>query len=297
MQQPEHVAVVGLGLIGASFARSLRGEWPSLRLSGYDSDGDTRLRAVDLGIVDSAAASLAEAVAAADLVLIATPVRSIAGLVREAMQAAPQAIVTDTGSVKQPVMEALRGSDGRLPAQFVPGHPVAGSERFGVDAGDPTLFRGRRVILTPAADTASAAVALVRASWEATGATVEHMAADHHDEVLAATSHLPHVLAYALVDCLSAMEDRREIFAYAAGGFRDFTRIASSSPEMWRDILLENRHMIAPALDAFETALRHLRDALAAGDEAAVLATLVRSRSARQRFLDVLDNHHGSGER
>ena len=151
------------------------------------------------------------------------------------------------------------------------------------------VFAGRRVVLTPTETTTETALAVVRATWEAAGARVECMSPDHHDEVLAATSHLPHVLAYALVDCLAGMEGNRELFAYAAGGFRDFTRIASSSPEMWRDILMENRAALEPTLEAFETTLSAMRVALRSGDEASVLATLQRARTARERFLNLMD--------
>jgi prephenate dehydrogenase len=288
MTAPNRVAIVGLGLIGASLARALRAAPAAPRVLGWDADAASLHTAVERGYIDTAVDSVEAAAREADLLIVATPVRSIAGIAARALAADSKVIVSDTGSVKQAVLSALEGEGGDL-RRFVAGHPVAGSERFGVDAADDTLFAGRRVVLTPTETTTETALAVVRATWEAAGARVECMSPDHHDEVLAATSHLPHVLAYALVDCLAGMEGNRELFAYAAGGFRDFTRIASSSPEMWRDILMENRAALEPTLEAFETTLSAMRVALRSGDEASVLATLQRARTARERFLNLMD--------
>lgn len=288
MSLPARMAVVGLGLIGASLARALQTRREAPRLIGWDVDAGSLRTALDLGYIDAAAESLEDAARQADLLVIATPVRAIADIAAAALTANPALIVSDAGSVKQAVITALRDQGADL-KRFVPGHPVAGGERFGVTAAEADLYRGRRVILTPEAETADEAVAMLHALWQRVGARVECMSAAHHDEVLSATSHLPHVLAYALVDCLASMEDSHEIFAYAAGGFRDFTRIASSSPLMWRDILMENRAALEPTLEAFEATLSALRVALRAGDEATVLATLERARAARERFLSLMD--------
>lgn len=286
---PPRVAIVGLGLIGASLARALRGAVPTIRLIGFDENADSVARARQLGFIDQGADSVAEAARNADCIVVATPVRTIAGIVETVLRAAPEAVVTDTGSVKGSVLARLTQSDVSL-ARFVPGHPVAGSERFGVDAADATLFQDRRVIVTPTGSTDPEATAQVEALWSAVGAHVERMEAAHHDEVLAATSHLPHVLAYALVDCLTGMEDQRELFAYAAGGFRDFTRIASSSPHMWRDILLDNRVVLDRTIAAFEHTLAQLRSDLREANDDAVLATLQRARTARERFLSLMEH-------
>lgn len=288
MTGPNRVAIVGLGLIGASLARALRAAPAAPRVLGWDVDPASLRAAVARGHVDAAADGVAAAAREAELLVVATPVRSIAAIAARALAADDEVVVSDTGSVKQAVLGALAGEGADL-ARFVAGHPVAGSERFGVDAADGKLFVGRRVVLTPTESTAKSALATVRATWEAAGARVECMSPAHHDEVLAATSHLPHVLAYALVDCLAGMEDNRELFAYAAGGFRDFTRIASSSPEMWRDILMENRAALEPTLEAFEATLSALRVALRSGDETRVLGTLERARAARERFLSLMD--------
>lgn len=291
MSIPQHVAIVGLGLIGASLARALRAARPDIRLSGYDEDRESVARAQALGFIDAGVPSIEAAACEADCLVVATPVRTIADIVVRALQAAPDTVVTDTGSVKGSILARL--TEAGVPmGRFVPGHPVAGSERFGVDAADAELFQDRRVIVTPTATTEAPAIAMVEALWTAVGAHVERMDAAHHDEVLAATSHLPHVLAYALVDCLSAMEDRRELFAYAAGGFRDFTRIASSSPHMWRDILLDNREVLDTTIGAFEQTLAQLRSDLRNADDEAVLRTLQRARSARERFLSLMEHAH-----
>lgn len=288
MTGPNRVAIVGLGLIGASLARALRAAPAAPRVLGWDADAASLHTAVERGFIDAAADDIEAAARDADLLVVATPVRSIAGIAARALAADGEVVVSDTGSVKQAVLSALAGEGADL-GRFVAGHPVAGSERFGVDAADGALFVGRRVVLTPTESTVEGVLATVRATWEAVGARVECMSPDHHDEVLAATSHLPHVLAYALVDCLAGMEGNRELFTYAAGGFRDFTRIASSSPEMWRDILMENRAALEPTLEAFETTLSALRVALRSGDETSVLATLKRARAARERFLGLMD--------
>ncbi|MHA7834942.1 MAG: prephenate dehydrogenase [Algiphilus sp.] len=291
MSTPARIAVIGLGLIGASLARALKQGAHPPKIIGYDLDPASVTKACALGYIDEGAGSIDAAAQAADCVVVATPVRRIAEIVVQVLRAAPDCIVTDTGSVKASILRRLQQAGVAL-NRFVPGHPVAGSERFGVEAADGALFRDRRVIVTPLRDTEASATAAVEALWQAVGAQVERMEAGHHDEVLAATSHLPHVLAYALVDCLAGMEDQRELFAYAAGGFRDFTRIASSSPEMWRDILLDNREVLDHTIGAFEDTLAQLRSDLRNADDDAVLATLHRARAARERFLSLLEHAH-----
>lgn len=287
MVTPSRLGVVGLGLIGGSFARALREALPGLHVTGHDADAAQLRRALELGVIDAEQTPQAMA-ADRDLVLVAVPVSAVADAVAGVAVANPELAITDVGSVKQPILDALAGQGG-LPTHYVPGHPIAGGERFGVEAADPRLFRGRRVILTPVAETAASAQAMVRGAWQAVGGVVELMGAEHHDEVLAATSHLPHLLAYGLVDCLAGMEDRRELFRYAAGGFRDFTRIASSSPGMWRDIIHANRAAVLAALGEFEQTLATLRGAIEADDEAALLATFTRARAARERFLELVE--------
>lgn len=282
----KRLAIIGVGLMGGSLARALRRDGHVGEIVGCGRDRGNLERALALGVIDRASTEPSAAVAGADVVVIAATLGATGEILRKIAPAlSPKAVVTDVGSTKRGVAEAARAALGpRLP-WFVPGHPIAGAERSGVDASSPTLYAGHRVILTPLAETDSAALAAVRALWEATGAQVSEMDVDHHDRVLAATSHLPHMLAYALVDCLAGMSDSGEIFDYAAGGFRDFTRIASSSPEMWRDIALENRSALLAMCDRFELTFGELRRAIAAGDAAGLHAVFCRAKQARDEFL------------
>jgi len=199
----------------------------------------------------------------------------------------PEAIVTDGGSVKGSVVADARAAFGQLPPHLVPGHPIAGTERSGVDASFATLYRDRRVILTPLPETDLAAVARVEWMWRTCGAEVSRMSVAHHDEVLAATSHLPHMLAYGLVDALARMDETDEIFRYAAGGFRDFTRIASSSPVMWRDICMANREALSAMLARFSIELTDLAQAIRLGDANTLLEVFERAKAARDRYVEV----------
>jgi cyclohexadieny/prephenate dehydrogenase / 3-phosphoshikimate 1-carboxyvinyltransferase len=194
-------------------------------------------------------------------------------------------VVTDVASVKGAVVEAVQRVFGKVPANFVPGHPIAGSEQSGYAASKAELYQGRKVILTPLAHTHASAVALVTALWQAIGADVLTMSVAHHDEVLAATSHLPHLLAFALVDTLSQQGTREEIFRYAAGGFRDFTRIASSDPVMWRDIFLTNTDATVHILDDYMQDLQRLRAVLLQRDGAELFKTFQRAKASRDVFL------------
>jgi len=286
----QRLAIIGLGLIGGSFARALLRAGAVGEVRGYDIDPARSARARELGVVQVAAASIADAVSGADVVLLSMPVlQTGAPLAALLPHLAPDAILTDVGSTKLSVMEDVRAVFGALPPRFVGGHPVAGNERSGVEAATAELFQGRRCILTPHEQQDMAALATVRALWEAAGSVVCEMSAQHHDEVLAATSHLPHVLAFALVDYLNTLDSRREIFAYAAGGFRDFTRIASSSPQMWHDISRANRDCLLQALDGYLGELHKLRSAIGADDGAAILDIYSRARDARERYLELVE--------
>lgn len=283
------LCIVGLGLIGGSVARAAREAGFADRLIGLDPDADQIQAGLQLGVIDAGGTEADGQIQAADLIVIAVPVaqtrtalQSIAPYLRQ------NAVITDVGSTKQSALAAASVL-GEMQNRFVAGHPIAGTERSGVAAADARLFQQRRVILTPTADLQEDALELVRALWDACGAEVCEMPAAHHDEVLAATSHLPHVLAYALVDCLATMEDRREIFAYAAGGFRDFTRIASSSPRMWHDIVRANRGAVLEAMDQFSVHLNQLRTAVADDDSAAIFNCFERARLAREGFINLLE--------
>ncbi|HET8731613.1 MAG TPA: bifunctional prephenate dehydrogenase/3-phosphoshikimate 1-carboxyvinyltransferase [Moraxellaceae bacterium] len=282
-------AVIGLGLIGSSFARALREQGLAADITGNARSARTRALAEELGVVDRAFADPVEAVRDADLVFLAMPVQST-GDVLKAIRGAlhPDAIITDGGSTKGNVVHAAREVFGTLPSGFVPGHPIAGSEQSGVLAGRADLFSRHKVILTPLPETAAVAVARVRAAWEAMGADVLEMSVERHDEVLARTSHLPHLLAFSLVDTLARESTNLDIFRYAAGGFRDFTRIAASDPVMWRDIFLANKTAILGALDLYTRELGHLRDAIVSDDSDTMLGIFTRAKSARDHFTHML---------
>jgi prephenate dehydrogenase len=244
-------------------------------------------RALELGVIDRWSHDPAQAVAGADLVFVAVPLGTMGqvfGAIRDAL--APDAVVTDGGSVKGSVVLDARAAFGQVPPRLVPGHPIAGTERSGVDASFPELYQGRRVILTPLAATDPEAVERVTAMWEACGAEVTLMEVAHHDEILAATSHLPHMLAFGLVDALARMRENDEIFRYAAGGFRDFTRIASSDPVMWRDICIANREPLGAMLERFGDEMKDLADTIRSGDASHLLEIFARAKAARDRYVD-----------
>lgn len=287
--QIQRLTIIGVGLIGGSLARALRKAGVVAEIVGCGRSESNLAHAQTLGVIDSYHQDPARAVQDADLVVLAMPVSATAA-VYAAMQPglSDTAVVTDVGSTKDSILTDLRHVLGEVPARFVPGHPVAGTENTGVDASFAELFMERRVILTPEVSTDHDAIKLVRSIWEATGATVVEMDAVHHDEVLAATSHLPHLLAYGLVDTLATMAERREIFSYAAGGFRDFTRIASSSPEMWADIVFANRAALLPVAERFIQNIEALRAAIESGDRDQIMAVFSRAKAERDRFAELV---------
>ena len=276
------IGIIGLGLIGGSIARGLRAAGFPGRVLGCVADAADAARARHLGLVDEALTDAAELARAADLVVVAVPVGAmdrVFAAIAPALDAA--SVVTDVGSTKVSVIRAARARLGPYFACFVPGHPISGTEKSGLEAGFAGLFQDRRVILTPLAETHAPAQRRCEQLWAALGARVDTMAPAHHDEVLAATSHLPHVLAFTLVDTLARMAERTEIFDYAAGGFADFTRIASSEPALWSDIVDANRAAILPVLDRFTDDLCQVRAAIAAGDQTTLTAVFARAKSAR----------------
>lgn len=281
------LTVIGVGLIGGSLARALREHRAVGEVVGCGRGRDNLERAVQLGVIDRYELDPGRAVQGADLVFIAVPLgsmRNIFAALRD--QLAPDAVVTDGGSVKGCVVQDAEAVFGGVPPFLVPGHPIAGTEHSGVEASFASLYRDRRVILTPLATTDPAALERVSAMWRLCGAEVTQMEVHHHDEVLAATSHLPHMLAYSLVDSLARMRENDEIFRYAAGGFRDFTRIASSSPVMWRDICLANHEALAAMLATFTQELRDLAAALQRQDGQELLEIFSRAKAARDRYVD-----------
>ncbi len=283
------LVVVGLGLIGGSFARGLREKGLFHEVIGVDLDPESRRLAVELGVVDRCETELAAACQGADVIQLAVPILAMEKLLAQlAGLELGNAVLTDVGSAKGNVVRAAQQSFGGMPARFVPGHPIAGSEQSGVEAAKSGLFQRHKVILTPLASTDTDALALVDRLWRELGADVEHMEVGHHDAVLAATSHLPHLLAFTLVDSLAKRNENLEIFRYAAGGFRDFTRIAGSDPVMWHDIFLANREAVLRTLDDFRGDLDALRAAVDAGDGHQLLGVFTRARVAREHFSKIL---------
>ncbi|TDV45709.1 3-phosphoshikimate 1-carboxyvinyltransferase [Pseudomonas graminis] len=283
------LVVVGLGLIGGSFAKGLKESGLCREVVGVDLDPQSRTLAVELGVVDRCEDNLAAACVGADVIQLAVPILAMEKLLGVlATLDLGDAVLTDVGSAKGNVVRAAREAFGVMPARFVPGHPIAGSEQSGVEASNAELFKRHKVILTPLAETDPSALALVDRLWAVLGADVEHMQVERHDEVLAATSHLPHLLAFGLVDSLAKRNENLDIFRYAAGGFRDFTRIAGSDPVMWHDIFLANREAVLRTLDTFRSDLDALRDAVDAGDGHQLLGVFTRARVAREHFGKIL---------
>lgn len=294
IQEPAEIrrlAVIGVGLIGGSLARALRSAGRVDEIVGCGRGKANLDKAVELGVIDRYSHDIGEAAAGADLVFLAVPL----GTMRAAFQAlagrlAADAVVTDGGSAKASVVADAEAVFGRVPDWFVPGHPIAGTEHNGVEASFATLYRDRRVILTPLPGTSPRALDRVRTMWRACGAEVSEMSVAHHDEVLAATSHLPHMLAYGLVDALTRMDCSDEIFRYAAGGFRDFTRIASSNPVMWRDICIANRESLSAMLARFSAEMSDLAASIRDADGAHLLEIFTRAKTARDAFVDGIGN-------
>ena len=283
----DKLAIVGTGLIGGSFALALKQAGVVREVLGVGRNPARLTVARELGLIDRAV-DWTEA-GQADCILLAMPVGETEAVLKNlAPHLKPGAIVTDAGSTKSDVVEAARVALGTRFADFVPGHPIAGSEQSGPGAARADLYQGKRVVLTQA-ETRAGAIATVRALWEAAGAQVETLESAQHDRIFAAVSHLPHLAAFALVDDLAERADGDTFFRFAASGFRDFTRIAGSSPEMWRDIALANRDAVVAELDAYLDALQILRQAVDAEDGDALLKIFSRARAAREHWLKTQD--------
>jgi prephenate dehydrogenase len=283
MRRVKTLAVVGVGLIGGSLAMALRRAGAVTTIVGYDRDGAALERAAQMGVIDTFAGSVSEAAKGADLVVIAVPVRAIGSVLHDvALSIDPGAVITDVGSTKGEVVRTAATELRERFARFVPGHPIAGREASGVEAATAELFRGARVVLTPGAETAADAVEVVRGAWEAAGARVATMTAGDHDRIFAAVSHLPHLLSFALVSEIAARDNAAELLGFAAGGFRDFTRIAASSPEMWRDIALQNRAALLAELDRYGAQLAVFRELVDKGDGPGLERLMAEARASRQ---------------
>ncbi len=285
----QRVAIIGLGLIGGSLGAAIRRSGLAGRVVGFDQRADDLALAVELGVADEVVPSVAAAAQGADLVILAVPVRANRAVLEALRPHLPaDVLLTDVGSTKSSFVADVQAVFGDWPANVLPGHPIAGSERSGIRAANPDLFARHKTILTPGPANRSEDVERLSALWRGCGAQVLTMTVAHHDDVLAATSHLPHLIAFSLVDTLAGEDENMDIFRYAAGGFRDFTRIAASDPVMWHDIFLSNRDAVLRGIDHFTRDLDQLRTAIANGDGATLLRVFSRAKAARDHFSKML---------
>ena len=283
------LTILGLGLIGGSLAKALKQNNAINEVVGWGHREASLQKGIELGVIDHYSLDLAEAVKDADIVVIATPTLIAESMIEKLVPlVSASTIITDVASVKGNLLRAAQRAFGREPANLVLAHPIAGSEQSGVTAAKTDLFVNHRVIVTPTKRTSKEALETIESMWQATGALLSRLDVDEHDEILAATSHLPHIAAYALVDAFAGDPAQREIFKYAAGGFRDFTRIASSDPTMWRDIALANSEALLKSIDLFSEHLAQMRAAIASGDSEKLFATFTRAKQARDQFGEVL---------
>lgn len=283
----QSVAIIGLGLLGGSIGLAVRDRASDITTTGYDADADVRGRAAERGLVGTVCTSASEAVAEADLVILCVPVGAMGSAAAEiAGHLKPGAIISDVGSSKQSVLEDLSAA---LPGlTVIPAHPVAGTEQSGPEAGFATLFENRWCILTPPDGADEASVEALADFWRTLGSKIEIMDAEHHDLVLAVTSHIPHLIAYTIVGTASDLEDvtRGEVIKYSAGGFRDFTRIAASDPTMWRDVFLQNRSAVLEMLGRFTEDLTALQRAIRSGDGETLHELFSRTRAIRRGIIE-----------
>ena len=289
MNQPiiNKLCVIGVGLIGGSLARALKKANAVGEVVGSGRDVSHLKRAKDLGVIDSYETDISLAVKGCDMVVIAVPLGAMQSVFEKiAPVVTDDMVITDVGSAKGSVIKAAQAAFKVMPETFVPGHPIAGTEKSGVEASFPELYQNRRIIITPLDTSSSDATTKVRSMWQACGADVVETSIEHHDEVLAATSHLPHMLAFSLVDTLAKMDAKKEIFDFAAGGFRDFTRIASSDPDMWRDICLANGDALVEMISKFSDDLALLSKAIENKDSTYLKETFSRAKKARDEFYE-----------
>lgn len=280
------LVVIGTGLIGGSFALALKRARVVKRVVGVGRTRRNLAEAVKLKVIDEASQDAARAVRDADFVLLATPVGQMPAVMTAIAPHLPaRVVITDAGSTKRDVVACARRFLGAHFSRFVPGHPVAGTEKSGASAAFPELFRGRNVILTPQKGTATSATRLVRQTWEACGARVVSLDAQEHDAILAGVSHLPHIVAYALVNMLACRRNAPRLFSLSAGGLRDTVRIAGSSPEMWADICIANRDALLQALEDYENELEVMRAAIEGADGAELRRLFAQARNAREKWL------------
>ncbi|MCP4430953.1 MAG: prephenate dehydrogenase/arogenate dehydrogenase family protein [Gammaproteobacteria bacterium] len=282
----EKLVIIGVGLIGGSLSLALKQAGVVNNVVGCDRSPQNLQKGVDLGVIDSFELSISEAVKTADVVVVAVPLGAMHMVFQQICESiTDHTIVTDVGSSKRSVVEVARQTMGDRFPQFVPGHPIAGAEKSGVEAGFASLFQNRSVILTPVKETDNKLIERVDSMWRHCGAIIEYLDVDHHDRVLGATSHLPHMLAYAMVNYLSGLNDHDEIFRYAAGGFRDFTRIASSDPVMWRDVCLSNGNTLLKLIEGYQDELDMISKAIQHNDADQLLQLFGKAKSERDSLI------------
>ena len=282
----KQIGIIGLGLIGASVAAAVKSKSSSVRISAYDTDRRALDHGLTVGIIDASVDSIRALAENSDLILLAVPVNAAHECLSKL--SGFKGIITDVGSVKAPLLVSAGRVFGDL-SQVVPGHPIAGSEKQGVEAADPHLFSAHKVILTPSLETLPDAVALVSDLWKSLGAIVVIMDVKDHDRILAQTSHLPHLLAYTLVDLLAVENEGLEVFQYAAGGFRDFSRIAASDARMWRDIFTTNKKELLVAVKSFRARLKAIEGLIEEDQFEELEQVLLRAKAARDYFSSISD--------
>lgn len=282
----KRLAIIGVGLIGSSLALALKQARAVEQVVGCGRNQANLQKGIELGVIDSLYDNVAEAVKGADVVVVAVPLGAMQGIFEQMSSIiSDHAIVTDVGSTKGSVIEAARIGLGKRLNQFVPGHPIAGSEKSGVEAGLADLYQNRKVILTPLAENAQSDIDKIADMWRQCGAKIEYLSVLHHDKVLAATSHLPHLLAFAMVNYLSGLNDHDEIFKYAAGGFRDFTRIASSDSVMWRDVCLANGDALIELIEGYKKELDDVAQAISQQDADRLLQLFGKAKLERDLLV------------
>jgi len=290
----DRLVVIGMGLMGSSVLRAAQQNGLARAFIGVARGEATAEKALELGLVGQASTRISDIrplESGTELIVVAAPVQQMAAIFSSLQPLIrPGTLITDVGSTKASVVYSAMEAWGEMHPNFVPAHPIAGSEQSGVESGKADLFVDHWVLLTPVKGTDPEAQRQVAAFWQALGAKTEVMGVEHHDEVLSATSHLPHLLAYALVDTLATQEDSKEVFRYAAGGFRDFTRIAESDPQMWHDIFLANSKAVLQQLRDFEKHLDQFREAVKNKDSVGLMATLERAQEARRNYRHAADD-------
>ncbi|MGY8815869.1 MAG: prephenate dehydrogenase [Gammaproteobacteria bacterium] len=281
------LAIIGVGLIGGSLAQALRLAGACKLVSGYGRNTENLDKAIALGVIDEYFTDISKVILDADVIVIATPLTTYSELLKEiSLYIKPGAIVTDVGSAKKCVVDDAKRVLGSNIHQFIPGHPIAGKEKSGVTASSPDLFQDHMVILTPLPENLPDDVQMISSMWETCGANVVSMSVEHHDLMLAATSHLPHVLAYSLVSCLAKMSEEENIFKYSGGGFRDFSRIASSNPEMWSDICISNQENLLEVIEQYKVQLNEITELIKNNDKKSLEYLFSKVKITRDRFVE-----------